>query len=264
VLPDHNTQRKFRGASGPNHNLPEDASALEYFSLFIPLNMFVLWVQYTNAYAAAIMATLNSAARKYQPTTAAELQAWVAAVIWMSVLKSMSVQDFWNPIFDTGKVRYWFPGIARFHQLKRFFKVSDYLGDKVDPSDRLAKVRSLFELFLQRCRQFFLAGVALSLDEAIKKFKGRCIFKQYIKSKPVRWGIKIFCLCCSATGYLLNAYFYLGKCPEGDFEPIADRSETHAQLLGLFEPFQNRYHRVHMDNWSSKVSSIGTLCSGSF
>jgi hypothetical protein len=29
----------------------------------------------------------------------------------------------------------------------------------------------------------------VALDEAIKKFKGRCSFKQYIKNKPTKWGL---------------------------------------------------------------------------
>ena len=43
------------------------------------------------------------------------------------------------------------------------------------------------------------------------KFKGRCSFKQYIKSNPIRWGLKIFCICCSLTGYLWNACIYIGR-----------------------------------------------------
>ena len=51
----------------------------------------------------------------------------------------------------------------------------------------------------------------VGIDETIKKIKGHCSFRQYIKSKPVRWGLKIFCVCCSITVYLWNATIYVGK-----------------------------------------------------
>jgi len=56
--------------------------------------------------------------------------------------------------------------------------------------------------------------------------KGRCSFKQYIKSKPVRWGLKIFCVCCSLTGYLWNATIYIGK-NNTDEDKKKEISSTH-------------------------------------
>lgn len=39
----------------------------------------------------------------------------------------------------------------------------------------------------------------VGIDEAMVSFKGRLSFKQYMKAKPTRWGIKVF---DSKTGYL--------------------------------------------------------------
>ena len=54
----------------------------------------------------------------------------------------------------------------------------------------------------------------LSVDEAMIKFDGRLLWKQYLPKKPVRWGIKIWCLCDSLTGYCLAFNVYTGR--EGD------------------------------------------------
>jgi hypothetical protein len=257
--PDFSGHVPFDAPTGPNHNLPDNATPLDYFTLFICIDLFSVWASYTNAYAAAIISQLKGKCRSYAPTNGAEIKAFIACIIWMSLIKSMPINEFWDPRFSPAKVRFWFPGIIRFQQLKRFFKVSDVNDDRLNPEDRLAKVRSLFEDFLKRCRQFFMAFQQLSLDEAIKKFKGRCIFKQYIKSKPVRWGIKIYCLCCALTGYLLHAAFYLGKCLDSDHEPYQDRSETHMQLMTLFMPFQGKNHIVHMDNWFTSITFASDL-----
>jgi hypothetical protein len=73
------------------------------------------------------------------------------------------------------------------------------------------RIRELFKYFITASKSSYQPHESIALDEAMKKFKGRCVFKQYIKNKPVRWGLKIYCVACSKTAYLCNAEFYLGK-----------------------------------------------------
>ena len=82
----------------------------------------------------------------------------------------------------------------RWMQLKQFFKVSSPEEDAQHKTDKLHKVRDLWEDFISRCKINFWPAQQVGIDEAIKKFKGRCSFKQYIQSKPVCWGLKIFCV----------------------------------------------------------------------
>ena len=54
-------------------------------------------------------------------------------------------------------------------------------------------------------------GRAISIDEAMIKFNGRLFFKQYMKSKPTPWGIKVLCSADPTSGYLLDFNIYTGK-----------------------------------------------------
>ena len=47
------------------------------------------------------------------------------------------------------------------------------------------------------------------IDEHMTKFKDKNSMKQYIKSKPIKWGFKWWCEC--KTGYLYHIILYLGK-----------------------------------------------------
>jgi hypothetical protein len=167
--PDHSCWSNFVSATGPNHTLSDTATPLQYLALFIPLNLFNIWASYTNAYAAAVIARLKGSCRNYTPTCAAELKAFVASVIWMSVIKSMQLQDFWNPTFNVAVLRSWFPNFIRFQQLKRFFKVSDLNKDKQDENDRAAKVRDFFSSFLQRFGEMNKGPFALQLQNSLQK-----------------------------------------------------------------------------------------------
>ena len=35
--------------------------------------------------------------------------------------------------------------------------------------------------------------------------------KQHVKNKPIKWGFRMWCRCCSLTGYLYEADMYTGK-----------------------------------------------------
>jgi len=53
----------------------------------------------------------------------------------------------------------------------------------------------------------------MSIDEAMVKFKGRVFFRQYMPKKPTKWGIKVWMLAESKTGYMSNLDVYLGNAP---------------------------------------------------
>jgi len=124
--------------------------------------------------------------------------------------------------------------------------------------NRLVKVQAFFDAFIQACKTFYLAAQCIALDDTIKAFKGRCLFKQYIKSKPVKWGIKIFCVCCSITCYLLNAEFFLGKMSDNE-EKKAEDSKTYTMIMRLLKPFRGRNHILHCDNWFTSVKLFQAL-----
>ena len=105
---------------------------------------------------------------------------------------------------------------------------------------------------------FYCVAQQLGIDEAIKKFKGRCSFKQYIKSKPVRWGIKVFCVCCSLTGYLWNGTIHVGK-NESDEDQQQELSATHVLVRNLLRPLSGKNHIAHMDNWFSSIPLLNDL-----
>jgi len=53
----------------------------------------------------------------------------------------------------------------------------------------------------------------VAIDEQLVPFRGRCKFKQYMPSKPAKYGIKIFWLCDSFMPFAIDSIVYLGKQP---------------------------------------------------
>jgi hypothetical protein len=175
------------------------------------------------------------------------------------MFKTISFQNFYRFCADPQRVKSWFPNMTRWEQMKRFFKVSDPCTDHLHKEDKMWRIREVFDTLIAASKANYWPQCEVALDEAIKKFKGRCSFKQYIKNKPVRWGIKIFALCCSHTAYLFNAIVYLGKRPEDEKESTAEGSKTEQAVISLVTPLQGRNHRLFMDNYYSSIPLFVTL-----
>lgn len=62
--------------------------------------------------------------------------------------------------------------------------------------DNLAAIHAVF---VQNCKRSYSLGENVTVDEKLEVVRGRCRFKQYIPSKPARYGIKIFALCDAKT-----------------------------------------------------------------
>jgi len=57
-------------------------------------------------------------------------------------------------------------------------------------SDRLRKMRNLFEILTKTFSKFYNHSERLTVDEVIVLFKGKVIFRQYIPKKHKYFGIK--------------------------------------------------------------------------
>jgi hypothetical protein len=81
---------------------------------------------------------------------------------------------------------------------------------KDEISDRLWKIRNVFDILNDKFSKFYSPSEHLAVAEVIVKFKGRVIFRQYIPKKHKRFRIKIYKL-CDETGYTYDMTVYMGR-----------------------------------------------------
>ena len=85
------------------------------------------------------------------------------------------------------------------------------------------------------------------------KFKGRKFFRQFLPSKPIRYGFKLFTLAESKTGYVWDFEVYTGKAAE------AEQKHTQKVVLRLMVPLEGKGYRVFTDNFYSSPELFLTL-----
>ena len=79
----------------------------------------------------------------------------------------------------------------------------------------------------------------MTIDEAMIPFKGRLSFKQYMKAKPTKWGIKAFVLSDTTNGYVHRIQIYTGK----DMESETNAGLCSRVVLGLMSGMEaDGYH----------------------
>lgn len=135
----------------------------------------------------------------------------------------------------------------RFSHLLRMIRFDDRDTRSVRRArDKLAPIRDLFDLFVKNLKKSYLPGPNVTVDEQLVPFYGRCAFKQYIPSKPDKYGLKIFWVCDSKTWYPLNASVYLGRERSGSARRV---NIAYDIVKELCEPYYRTNRNVTFDNF---------------
>lgn len=109
--------------------------------------------------------------------------------------------------------------------------------------DKLAPIRNVFDKWNNNLKTLYTPNKFLTVDEQLIPFRGRCPFRQYIPSKPAKYGIKMWFLCDSQNYYAYNTQVYVGR----DRNCRSERNQGQRVVLDLCEGIVDR--NVTCDNF---------------
>ena len=106
-------------------------------------------------------------------------------------------------------------------------------------------------------------GPEVTVDARLVPFRGRCPFKQYIPSKPGKYGIKIWAACDARSSYAWNMQVYTGK-------PVTGRPEKKQGMRVVLDMTAGlKGHNITRDNFFTthglvellkrKLTMVGTV-----
>lgn len=90
----------------------------------------------------------------------------------------------------------------------------------------------------------YFSGPTFAVDETMVRFKGRLKFRQYLPMKPIKWGIKVWCLAESQTGYVANFQVYTGK-----DDRQTEHGLSHRVVMDMCASIQGTQAQVFFDNY---------------
>ena len=144
----------------------------------------------------------------------------------------------------------------RFTYIMKYMRFDDK-ASRVDrqQTDKLATFRDIWTMFTQQLPKYYIPGSDLCVDEQLVAFRGKCGFRQYIPSKPAKYGLKIWWCCDASTTYPLTAQVYLGKQP-GEQREVGQGARV---VQDLISPWRRSGRNVVADNFFTSVPLVQDL-----
>ena len=152
----------------------------------------------------------------------------------------------------------------RFKAIQSFLKVCNSATEN-NAADKLCKVRFLHDYIRRKCQKLYQPYQNVSIDERMVRNRGRFSFRQFIKDKPTRWGMKLWVLADSRSGYTYDFEVYTGK-----GLPVSKNGLAYDVVIRLWRSLEKQRYHVCFDNFytgvhiakdllSKKSSCCGTL-----
>ena len=189
----------------------------------------------------------------WKPVTAAEMEGFFGVIINMGMIQLPTLESYWSSSW-TGKIPFFgraFPR-NRFEQIFWMLHVSR--DSPQDPGKKISKVKDVLDMLLANFQQSFTPDRNLSVDETMVGFRGRFASKQYMPSKPTKYGIKAFTLADSTQGYIMNCLVYTGGDTLDEADPSHSMLPQPARIvLHLLEPYLGKGHTVYTDRYYSSL-----------
>lgn len=235
ILPESVYFPDFCGDSKVNMNIGNPAKPIDIYLHFIDEELFTYMDQETNRYAIQYFSTnqplQKSRSKDWLPTTAAEMKKFVGIMICMGLVQLPHINLYWskNPLYGNPMIKQTMTR-DRFLLLKRFwhFVNNEQIADQ---NDRLAKIRAIVNYLNSVCMDALETGKDLVIDETMVPWRGRLVFKQYIKNKAHEYGVKVYKL-CTVDGYTLRMVLYAAKSTNS---PHGHTYDIILELMGEFE-----------------------------
>jgi len=184
----------FSNLSGINTYHSENFSYTEphsFYCLFVTNEIFEIIANQTNMYAAKILSEQQSRRLdKWVETNPNEIKRFFGLIIWMGIVRLPKIHLHWSRDEVYNQT---FPSKVmsrnRFELLLRFIHFSN--NEENDPNDRLSKIIYIVDILNRNFKKYYNPDEILCVDESLVPFRGRIIFRQYLKQKRHRYEIKV-------------------------------------------------------------------------
>ncbi|KAI4487688.1 hypothetical protein M0802_011950 [Mischocyttarus mexicanus] len=158
----------------------------ELYKLFLNDNILQLIIEETNKYS--IQCGFSANRRKHQlswkPVTVNELKAFFAILLIMGIVQMPDIRLYWteNNIYNT----------------------------TCSTEDPLNKINKIVAKIITTFKNVIKPGKTVVIDETMILWRGRLCFRQYLKGKRHKYGMKVYKLCLP-NGYTYDLDIYAGK-----------------------------------------------------
>lgn len=228
-----------------------------FYSLFVTDEIFEMIANETNIYASQRKCEQQSyRLHQWYETNSNEIKRFFGLIMWMGLVRLPKIDLYWSKYegFNLPFARK-VMSRNRFEILLRFIHFNN--NEDCNSSDRLYKIVPIINYLNINFKKYYNPDEILCVDESLVPFRGRIIFRQYIKQKRHRYGVKIFKL-CSGPGYTHSFQIYEGKDKNAK---QTSRNKSSEVVLSLCKEVLGKGHTICTDNYYTSVELAEKLTS---
>lgn len=146
--------------------------------------------------------------KQWQSVSEVEMKKFLALLMYFGLVSYPSIKKYWSKEakYSNLFVRSIMPR-NRFEEIMRFIHFSH---EDNRPEDRLKKVHDLVCLLNDKFQYYCSPNEDVVIDETMVPFRGRLKFRQYLRGKSHKYGVKLY-KACGADGYTYRVKIYSGK-----------------------------------------------------
>lgn len=189
---------------------------IDFFQLFFTDQLVTNIVEQTNRYAKEKIKEKNLSKRSiwnnWVDVTVEEMLAFIGVILNMGIIITRNLKDYWSQQHNSR-----IPFFSEIFRRERFQQIFWMLHLHVNVSNdksiktRTQKISNYLDYIDNKFKEYFVPEKEITIDESIVKFKGRSSFVTYNPKKLTKWGIRIYILADSNTGYTYSFLPYYGS-----------------------------------------------------
>ena len=199
--------------------------------------------------------------------TLGRLYTWYGLRMYMTLFKRNSCIEHFRDCRIGDKLPA-LPNLSVYMSYEDFKEISgnitfeDYSTKTVeDKQDKAWKIRTIFELFKQKCRLGMpCPGEYISIDEAMMKYFGRrCPISMSMPQKPIKRGFLFYCAVDYETKWVFDINLADGGYDRQDFCEVR-WGKSGQRVLDLVNHIPGHWHTIATDNlYSSEALAVELL-----
>lgn len=226
----------------------QDKQPADFFFMFVDEALLELMVQETNRYALQKLSkTILPKARikQWKATNPNEMKIFLGLQIWIGLVQMPKLGCYWsNNVLYSTEVKQ-VMSRNRFELLLSNWHFTDNEGGNT--SERLYKIAPLINHIRKNFQNVITPSNNICVDETLVPFRGRLAFRQYIKNKRHKFGIKLFKLCIE-DGYTYDFKIYCGA-----EKTNTTNSVPTSIVMGLCENLLDCGRTIYVDNYYTSI-----------
>ncbi|XP_039753926.1 piggyBac transposable element-derived protein 4-like [Pararge aegeria] len=245
--PSNMAEIPFTGTPGllPPHNM-SGKTPIDFFFLFFNSRIIDLILNCTNKCGNELkIAARTAQARftKWKEISLEEFTVFIGIILFMGTVKVNRMAEYWSRHYLMRLSPHSFMARDRFYLILRALNVQDEMRP-----ESIFKVKSLIDMFNETMSTTYYPSNNVAIDESLILWKGRLSFRQYLKGKVHRYGIKLYML-ADMNGLVIKIHLYAGS---GD-QLVGGKNHVKKVVMLLIEKYLNKGHSLYIDNYYSSV-----------